>query len=181
MKNNRNTLVEFIPSLIFVAAYKMWNLNMAIKLLIVSTLIGVIYQIYRNKKLPWILIFSFSILAIFGGLSLYSGDSFYIKIKPTVIYTAFALVLFSDSIFNLGIVEKMARYFANFSHRSIKSLARHSAYFFLFLAMLNEFIWRNYSEESWVMIKSFGFPILNTAFFSGYILYLMNKENIKLN
>jgi intracellular septation protein len=43
-------------------------------------------------------------------------------------------------------------------------LTRRWVYFFLFLAALNEFIWRNYSTDIWVNFKVFGILPLTFAF-----------------
>jgi intracellular septation protein len=49
--------------------------------------------------------------------------------------------------------------------------------FFFFLAILNEIIWRNFSENFWVNYKLFGTPPMMIVFFASQIFFLYkNKE-----
>jgi intracellular septation protein len=43
-------------------------------------------------------------------------------------------------------------------------LSRRWGFFFVFLAVLNEVIWRNFSEDFWVNFKVFGMLTLTMAF-----------------
>jgi intracellular septation protein len=50
-------------------------------------------------------------------------------------------------------------------------------FFFIFLAILNEFIWRTQSEEFWVNFKVWGMlPI--TIIFTAFQIPLINKYKI---
>ena len=53
--------------------------------------------------------------------------------------------------------------------------------FFIFLAFLNELVWRYFGQDQWVNFKTFGLPVLSLLFFAfQYRLfqkYLIDKEN----
>jgi intracellular septation protein len=53
--------------------------------------------------------------------------------------------------------------------------------FFLFLAALNEIVWRNFSESTWVSFKVFGILVLSAVFAMSQVValrsYQLNEPN----
>jgi intracellular septation protein len=50
--------------------------------------------------------------------------------------------------------------------------------FFLFLAVMNEVVWRNFSTDLWVNVKVFGFTGITMVFFMAQVP-LLTRSTIK--
>ena len=171
--------VEILPSILFLLVSNMYNLIYGVATLIVSSFICICYLYITQRKISWILIFSFTLLAFFGGLTIYSGDGMFIKMKPTFVNCIFALTLFADSlILKKGFMKKLLGQSIQWSDRVFFKFSKHLGLFFLCVAALNELVWRNYSESTWIYFKVFALPILNISFVALYIGYVNQKEKI---
>ena len=63
------------------------------------------------------------------------------------------------------------------THQGWELLNKRWMYFFFFIAILNELVWRTQSEEFWVNFKVWGMlPI--TIIFTAFQIPLMNKYKI---
>jgi intracellular septation protein len=56
-------------------------------------------------------------------------------------------------------------------------LTRRLTAFFVFLAVLNEVIWRTLSTDTWVKIETFGFPVLMFLFLWTQIVALQKYSD----
>ena len=61
--------------------------------LVLATALALAYSWVKYRKIPMMALVGGVAVALFGGLTLYFNDEFFIKIKPTVISLLFALVL----------------------------------------------------------------------------------------
>ena len=119
-----------------------------------------------------------TLISIFGGLSLYFNDPIFLYIKPTIINIIFALTLLIGNIFFK--VNFLKFFFKNaFQLNDVgwAKLNNRWAFFFLFLAILNELIWRTQSEAMWVNFKVWGIIPL-TFIFTALQLPLIKKYRI---
>ncbi len=173
-------ITDFGPLLIFFIVYfkSGKNLSVAIPPLIISTLIAVGIIYFIDKKIPYIPLFGGIIIAFFGGLSLYFNNPVFLYVKPTIINLIFAIILligrhFYDKNF-LKIFFKTA---FTLDETGWNKLNNRWAYFFIFLALLNEIVWRTQSETIWVNFKVWGILPL-TFIFTAIQLPLINKHKI---
>jgi intracellular septation protein len=101
---------------------------------------------------------------VFGSLTLFLQDETFIKIKPTIVYLLFAGILSFGLLRGKSYLKFLLGQALSMEPRGWLVLTRRWVYFFLFLAALNEFIWRNYSTDIWVNFKVFGILPLTFAF-----------------
>ena len=92
----------------------------------------------------------------FGGLTLYLQDETFIKIKPTVIYCLFAAILLGGLAVNRIFLQTVLGEVFALSGTGWRLLTYRWAGFFIFLALLNEAVWRSVSTDAWVSFKVFG-------------------------
>ena len=111
-------------------------------------------------NLDWSLI----IILIFGGLSWYFKDPIFIKMKPTIINIIFASAILIGNYINKPLFKYLLGRSVKLEDQGWFELGKRWAYFFIFLAVLNEIIWRNFSEDLWVNFKVFGILILTFIF-----------------
>ena len=173
-------LADFGPLLTFFVVYYRGgkNLETAIPPLIIATILAVIIIYYLEKKIPYVPLFGAILITAFGGLTIFFKNPIFIYLKPTIINILFAIGL----IFGKMILKKNFLQF--FLGGSIKlqeigwdKLMYRWVFFFIFLAVLNEIIWRTQSEEFWINFKVWGMlPI--TFIFTAFQIPLIKTYRI---
>ncbi len=173
-------ITDFGPLLIFfIIYYKSGNnLKIAIPPLIVSTLIAVIAVYFIEKKIPYIPLIGAILIALFGGLTLYFNNPIFLYMKPTIINVIFAsTLLVSNIFFNKNFLRIFLENSFRLDELGWNKLNNRWAYFFIFLSILNEIVWRTQSEMVWVNFKVWGILPL-TFIFTALQLPLINKHKI---
>ena len=105
-----------------------------------------------------------AIVIVFGTLTLALHDETFIKVKPTIIYGLFALVLGGGLLFGRSFIAIMFDQMFNLTPRGWRVLTLRWALFFFGLAILNEVVWRTQSTDFWVNFKVFGVTPLTMLF-----------------
>ena len=149
-------LADFGPLLIFFIIYKKSgnDLSKAIPPLIISTIVAVVIVYFLEKKIPYVPLIGAVIISIFGGLTLYFDNPIFIYLKPTIINIMFAIILLiSNKFFNKNLLKTLLQTAIIMNDNGWKKLNLRWAYFFIFLAALNELVWRTQTEELWVNFK----------------------------
>ncbi len=178
-KNIAKFLCDYVPLIIFFIVYKFSKAQdpilEATTYLIAASFIAVIIAYILTKEILKIPLFSAIILGIFGGLTLFSGNDLFIKIKPTLINLIFAAILFYGYFSKKPLIGYLFEGNLKMSNSAWLTLSLRWAIFFVFLAIVNEIIWRNFSTDFWVNFKAFGmFPL--TMFFTLSQLPFMIKN-----
>ena len=150
-------------------------MNEAIFPLIIATLVatGILY--FLEKKIPKIPIIGAALVAIFGGLTLYFDDKIFFYMKPTIVNILFAGILFIGNFFlRKNLLKSLLETSIKLEDQGWEILNQRWTLFFIFLAILNELVWRTQSEDFWVKFKVFGIiPI--TLIFTMFQINLINK------
>ena len=154
------------------------NLKIAIPPLIVATIIAVLIVWILEKKIPMVPLISGVLITLFGGLTIYFDNPIFIYMKPTIINILFALALFFGKYFtNEPVLKLILGKTLPMSDEGWKILNNRWTYFFIFLAILNEIVWRTQTEEFWVNFKVWGMlPI--TFIFTASQVGLINKHKL---
>ena len=173
-------LADFGPLLIFFTIYfrNDNDLASAIPPLIIATLISIIVIYFVEKRVPMVPLFSGILITLFGGLTLYFDNKIFFYMKPTIINLLFAGILFFGKyITKKSLIKLFFQNAINLEDEGWKKLNIRWVYFFLFAAILNEFIWRTQSEIFWVNFKVWGLlPI--TFLFTASQFPLINKYKL---
>jgi len=150
-------------------------MNEAILPLIIATLAatGILY--FLEKKIPKIPIIGAVLVAVFGGLTLYFDDKIFFYMKPTIVNILFAGILFIGNFFlKKNLLKSLLETSIKLEDQGWEILNQRWTLFFIFLAILNELVWRTQSEDFWVKFKVFGIiPI--TLIFTMFQINLINK------
>ncbi len=173
-------LADFGPLLIFFTIYYKSgnNLSAAIPPLILATIIAVIIIYLLEKKIPYIPVVGGLVISLFGGLTLYFDNPVFLYMKPTIINLIFAIVLiFGKIFFNRNFLKFFFKTAFQLDENGWNKLNFRWAYFFVFLAILNEIIWRTQPETTWVNFKVWGILPL-TFIFTALQLPMINKHKI---
>jgi len=167
-------LCDYLPLIIFFIAYKVpksFLINYHLEPLIFATIclvftaiISLIISYILIKKISQIALFSTIILTIFGSLTAIFNDEIFIKIKPTIINLIFAIILIVSYLKKKPILAILFESQIQMSKQSWLTLSLRFGCYFIFLAILNEIIWRNFTTDFWVDFKVFGMMTLSIIF-----------------
>jgi intracellular septation protein len=104
------------------------------------------------------------VVLIFGGLTLVLHNDTFIKLKPTIIYALFAGALFVGLAFRKPLLGMVFDAVFDLTEEGWRKLTWRWALFFVFLAVLNEIVWRTQTTDFWVSFKLFGVLPLTLLF-----------------
>ena len=174
-------VTDFGPLLIFFTIYFTNNhdLKVAIPPFIIATLIALIVVYLLEKKIPMVPLTSGILITLFGGLTLYFDNKIFLYMKPTIINLLFAAVLFFGKYFTQKPLLKIFFQNAlNLEDEGWKKLNYRWISFFIFVAILNEIVWRTQSEPFWVNFKVWGLLPFSFLFAASQVP-LINKYKLK--
>ncbi len=173
-------IADFGPLLIFFTVYYKSgnNLSVAIPPLIISTIIAVGTVYFLEKKIPYVPLIGGVIISLFGGLTLYFNNPVFLYMKPTIINIIFAITLIvGKTFFNKNFLEFFFKSAFQLSELGWSKLNSRWALFFIFLAIINELVWRTQPETTWVNFKVWGIIPL-TFIFTAMQIPMINKYKI---
>ena len=160
-------ITDFGPLLIFFIIYynSGKNLKVAIPPLIIATIVAVVIVWILEKKIPYIPLLGGILISLFGGLTIYFNNPIFIYMKPTIINILFGLALFFGKYFSREpVLKKILGKSIKLNDMGWQILNIRWMYFFFFLALVNELVWRTQTEEFWVNFKVWGLLPLTFAF-----------------
>lgn len=131
-------------------------LLIATALFMVATVVSLIISKIVFKHLPIMPFVSGIVVLVFGGLSIWLQDETFIKMKPTIVNTLFGVVLLGGLAFGTSLLGYVFNAAFQLDAEGWRKLTLRWGIFFLFLAVLNEVVWRNFSDDVWVSFKVWG-------------------------
>ena len=105
------------------------------------------------------------LVVIFGGLGIWFNDERFFKMKPTILYLAFSIILFVGLLRGKSLLAVIMAEVMPLKQEGWMILTRRLALFFFILAVSNELVWRLMSTDTWVSFKTFVLPLVLFAFF----------------
>ena len=172
---------DFGPLLIFFIIYfnNENDLKVAIPPFIIATLISLIVIYFLEKRIPMVPLTGGILITLFGGLTLYFDNKIFFYMKPTIINLLFAGILFFGKYFSQRPLLKIFFQTAlNLENEGWKKLNDRWISFFIFMAILNEIVWRTQTEAFWVNFKVWG--LLPISFLFALSQFpLINKYKLK--
>jgi len=148
------------PLLTFFAANTVSDIFTATAVFMVAITISIALGIAIERKVSPMAVLTCAMVLIFGGLTLWLSNENFIKIKPTILYSMFAAVLVGGLAFNRLFIKYLLGQTLHLADPAWRALTWRWSIFFLALAVMNEFVWRNTSTDTWVAFKVWGvFPM----------------------
>lgn len=179
-KNNfTKFLYDYLPLIVFFLSYKFSNspqpLITATIYMVMTTIIALIMCYFLTKKIPILAVVSALILTVFGTLTVFLKDETFIKIKPTAINLIFAAILLYGFFTRKPFLSYLLEGQIKMSKEAWLTLSLRWGLFFVFLALLNEIVWRYSSTDFWVDFKIFGMMPLSLVFTLSQIPFMMRE------
>ena len=176
MKTFAKPIIEFGPVVVFFYFFiKTGEIQSAILPLMIAAGIAIVASLLIEKKINQMLLFSTILIFIFGSLTIYFNDPFFIKIKVTIVNLIFAVILYVGILFKKLFLKSLMGGSLKMSDDSWFTLSKRWAVFFLFLAICNEIVYRNFSDAFWVNFKLFGIMGLTFIFIFSQVFFIQKN------
>lgn len=167
------------PALVFFIAYFIAQKIKHPQPLIFSTIAflpaavaGFIYSWIKEKKLSPIGIFTFVVVGLFSLLGIFLKNELFIKMRPTALYTAIGSILLVSVAFNRNVLKTVFDGMIHMPEAIWRTLALRVGAWNIFLAIVNELVWRNLPEKTWVIYNMWGDFSINAIFWVINIILL---------
>ena len=131
----------------------------------VAMTISLILTWMFERRIAIMPLVTFVMVVIFGGLTLYLQDEWFIKVKPTIINCMFGTTILGMLLFfKYPVMKVLFDGPFKLDDTGWWKLSFRWGCFFFFLALVNEVVWRNFSTDFWVNFKLYGTMPLTFAF-----------------
>lgn len=158
-------IYEFIPLVLFFAAFKWYGIYAATVVGMAATAIMVL--IFRFIKKTWDKkqLVTLGIFVLFGSLTLYFHDPIFIKWKPTVLFWLFALAILFTQLFTAKplmqrVMEELLPPEQAVPLQVWRNLNLGWAMAFFVLGAVNLYVAYTFSNEVWVNYKFYGVTLI---------------------
>lgn len=157
--------LDFAPLLVFFVAFRLAGVMTATVALMIATVVCIAVVYAFERKISFAPLLSAVLVTVLGGLSIALHDEQFIKMKPTLVNTLFGFILLGGVYgFKRGLLRHILDIAFHLTEEGWTILSRRWGFFFLFLAALNEVIWRHFPTDFWVNFKVFGMFTLTIVF-----------------
>lgn len=150
-------LIDFGPVAVFMITFNVANsvdknnaLFIATGAFMAATALALGYAWLKERRIPPMILVSGVIVLGFGGLTLILHDSLFIKIKPTVVNGLYAAVILGGLLVGRNVWKMLFSSAFTLPDRIWRILAVRWALWFIFLAILNEIVWRAPPDAFWL-------------------------------
>jgi intracellular septation protein len=164
-------VLELGPTLIFFLIYmrikdESYNLGgteysgfIVAALILVPILLVSIFALWLlTGSLSRMQIFVAVMVVFFGGLTAWFNDERFFKMKTTIVYGSFAVMLGAGLLRGRSLLEWVMADALPMKPEGWMILTRRLTLMFAALAVANEVIWRTQSTELWVKLETFAMP-----------------------
>ncbi len=164
------------PLIIFFIANARFDIFVATGTFMVAITIAIAIGFAIERKVSPMSIVTLVLVLVFGGLTLWLENEIFIKLKPTVLYVMFAAVLWGGLFTGRIFLKTLLAQSMNLPDAAWRTLTHRWVIFFLSLALLNEFVWRNFSTDIWVAFKVWGVIPLTFLFVIAQTPYIARHQ-----
>jgi intracellular septation protein len=161
------------PLLLFFVASSRLDIFGGTAVFMVAVVIALAISYAMTRHWPVMPVVSAVIVLVLGGLTIFLHDETFIKVKPTILYALLGGALLVGYFFNKPLLEIVFDSMLHITDEGWRKLTLRWAAFFIFLAVVNEVVWRTQSTDIWLKIKIFGFTPLVFIFGALQIPLLM--------
>jgi len=118
--------------------------------------IGILWKL--TGKISRIQVFTAVMVVVFGGLTVWLNDERFFKMKTTLVYGFFAVMLGIGLLRGQSWLQFLMGDLLPMRQEGWIILTKRIAGAFAFMAVINEIVWRTQSTEFWVTFETFALP-----------------------
>lgn len=156
--------LELGPLVVFFIANSRGGLFVGTGAFMAATVVALTVSWILTRRIPIMPLVSGAVVLVFGGLTLALQDELFIKLKPTIVNLLFAGALFGGVAFNKPLLAIVFDQAFDLTHEGWMKLSTRWAWFFVFLAVVNEVVWRTQTTDFWVAFKVWGIMPITMIF-----------------
>lgn len=125
-------------------------------LFMIATAVALTVSWLLTRTIPIMPLISGIVVFVFGALTLWLQNDTFIKMKPTIVNALFGVILLGGLLFGQSLLGYVFNSAFKLDETGWRKLTVRWGIFFLFLAVLNEVVWRGFSTDTWVAFKVWG-------------------------
>lgn len=160
----RRLVLDLGPLLIFFGAFKWGGFFVATAAFMVAISVALAIGYAFERKLSPMPLFTAVLVLIFGGLTLYLQNETFLKVKVTILYAFFGVILLGGLMTGRLFLKYVFAQAFELDETGWKKLTVRWGIFCFALAALNEVVWRQTSTDIWVDFKVWGILPLTLLF-----------------
>jgi intracellular septation protein len=179
-------LIDLGPLLVFFLANFFAPVPAVLKIFVatgafmVAMVAAMLFSAIRYHRISPLLWFSGIMVVILGGLTIWLHDRSFIQMKPTIYYALVAGLLGFGLATDRPLLQRvLGSTYPGLDEKGWTKLTRNWAFFFAFMAVLNEAVWRNSSWNFWIGFKLWGALPLTFLFAAANIPMLLRHGLMK--
>jgi intracellular septation protein len=157
-------LLDFLPVILFFGAYKLADIYVATGVAIAATIAQIAWSLWRREKIKPVQWIGLAFILIFGSATILLHDEFYIKIKWTLFYGLMSLMILGAVALRKNPLKSVLGQEIELPDHVWRKLSMAWGFFFLALAVLNQYFAATLSLDAWVKVKVFGGSALSFIF-----------------
>jgi intracellular septation protein len=166
-------LIDFLPILLFFAAYQLKGIYVATAVAIAAGVAQALWQKLRHGQVEKMQRYTLAALLVLGGMTLVLHNPVFIKWKPTVVYWLMAAgFLVTQFIGPAPLVKRMLGHALSLPRPIWLRLNLAWSVFFVAMGFLNLYVAFNYPEPVWVNFKLFGLMGMTLGFVVAQSFYM---------
>lgn len=142
---------------------------------IVASLIQVGWVFARGKKPEIMLWISLAVIIVFGGLTIFLHNAWFIKWKPTILYWLFGSILAYGTLTKRNFMMKLMAGKMELPRKAWDCMQKAWIGFFYVVGAVNLFVAYSFSTETWVNFKLFGLLGITLVFTLGFGVWLSTQ------
>ena len=178
-------LFEFLPLILFLAAYFYKDIYFALGVLMVAMPVGLAIKYVKTRQLDKMYFWSTVFLLIAGSLTFYFDNPVFVYWKPTAFYWVVALAFVAS--FWFGDRPLVRRFFDatgdlptdQLGDREWRMLNLVWTGFFVAMGLLNIYVAYSYPEPVWVKFKVFGLMSITIVFMLAQGYWIITRMRIE--
>lgn len=143
--------------------------------LVIGSIVALTLGWFAERRIAPLPLLAGLAAVVFGTLTIAFNDTLFVKIKPTVINLFFAAALAVGLLLKRLFLKDLIGEQLRMTDAAWRTLTFRYIGWFLFVAVLNEVVWRTQSESFWVLFRMPGL-LIGTVLFSLAMLPFMMKH-----
>ncbi|MBG0808668.1 septation protein A [Methylosinus sp. H3A] len=168
--------LEMGPLVLFFIVNQKFGIFQATAALMVAVVATLAISYSITRHLPTMPMVTALFVLVFGSLTFFLQDENFIKLKVTILYALFGSALLGALWFDKLLLPTVFESAFRLDDAGWRKLTWRWAFFFFFLAVLNEFVRRSVATDVWVNFKVFGILPLTLLFAFAQIPLMMRHE-----
>lgn len=167
---------EFSPVVLFLIVYFLIDMIIATYVLVISTIISTIFVYHREQRLPYAALYVALITTVFGYMTIHFRNPEFIQIRDTLYDLTLAGTLLLGFVWRVNFFKIAFHSIVPMTTRAWNSIASVWVWFFLLLAVTNEYMRQTFPVEAWMLYKIS--VVLVTVVF-GFVVFAKYYEQEK--